>query len=202
MIFLRLFYEFFKTGLFAIGGGLATLPFLSDMAEKTGWFTQEDLANMVAISESTPGPIGVNMATYVGYTTGGQSGVPLGNIIGAVIATLGLIAPSIIVILIIFKILQIFKDNRYVKAAFYALRPASTGMIAAAGISVVEISLFHLGLFETGGLPAVFNWQAIILAVVLFLLIKYLPKVNKKLDFHPAVYLALSAVVGIILQFE
>ena len=184
MIFLRLFYEFFKTGLFAIGGGLATLPFLSDMAEKTGWFTQEDLANMVAISESTPGPIGVNMATYVGYTTGGQSGVPLGNIIGAVIATLGLIAPSIIVILIIFKILQIFKDNRYVKAAFYALRPASTGMIAAAGISVVEISLFHLGLFETGGLPAVFNWQAIILAVVLFLLIKYLPK------------------VGIILQFE
>ena len=202
MIFLQLFYEFFKTGLFAIGGGLATLPFLSQMAEKTGWMTQADIANMVAISESTPGPLGVNMATYVGYTTGGLTGIPFGNILGAVIATLGLIAPSIIIIIIIFKILQIFKDNKYVKAAFYGLRPASTGMIAAAGISVVAISLFHLGLLDSNGFAGIFNWPAIILAVVLYLLIKFLPKINKKLNFHPVVYLALSAVVGIILQFE
>ena len=93
MIYLRLFLEFFKAGLFAVGGGLATLPFLSNMATSTGWFTHSQLADMVAVSESTPGPLGVNMATYVGYTV---KGVP-----GAVIATLGLITPSVIIILII-----------------------------------------------------------------------------------------------------
>ena len=201
MIFLRLFYEFFKAGLFAIGGGLATLPFLSNIADTTGWFTQADLANMVAISESTPGPIGVNMASYVGFTTGGTTGIPFGNILGCLIATLGLITPSIIIILIVFGLLQKFKENKYVKAAFYSLRPASTGLIAAAGLSVVEISLVKLNLFSEYGLGAIFDWKAIILAVVLFLLIKYLPKVNKKLDLHPAFYLLLSAIVGIILKF-
>ncbi len=93
MIYLRLFYEFFKAGLFSIGGGLATLPFLYDISDTTGWFTHGQLADMLAISESTPGPIGINMATYVGFTTGG---VP-----GAVIATVGIITPSIIVILLI-----------------------------------------------------------------------------------------------------
>ena len=107
MIYLMLFYEFFKTGLFAVGGGMATLPFLDAMALKTGWFTQAQLIDMIAISESTPGPIGVNMATYVGFTTAG----PLGSII----ATLGLIAPSIIVILIIAKFLSKFKDSPIVK---------------------------------------------------------------------------------------
>lgn len=201
MIFLRLFYEFFKTGLFAIGGGLATLPFLSEMAEKTGWFTQADLADMVAISESTPGPIGINMASYVGFTAGGQSGIPCGSILGCLVATLGLITPSIIIILIIFGILQKFKDNKYVKSAFYGLRPASTGLIAAAGLSVVEISLLRLGLFSEQGLGAIFDWKAIILAVILFLAMKYLPKANKKLDLHPAFYLLISAIVGIVLKF-
>lgn len=201
MIFLRLFYEFFKTGLFAIGGGLATLPFLSEMAEKTGWFTQADLADMVAISESTPGPIGINMASYVGFTAGSQSGTPFGSILGCLVATLGLITPSIIIILIIFGILQKFRDNKYVKSAFYGLRPASTGLIAAAGLSVVEISLLRLGLFSEQGLGAIFDWKAIILAVILYLAMKYLPKANKKLDLHPAFYLLLSAIVGIILKF-
>ena len=201
MIFLRLFYEFFKAGLFAIGGGLATLPFLSNIADTTGWFTQADLANMVAISESTPGPIGVNMASYVGFTTGATTGIPFGNILGCIVATMGLTCPSIIIILIIFGLLKKFKENKYIKAAFYSLRPASTGLIAAAGLSVVEISLVKLGLFSEYGLGAIFDWKAIILAVVLFLLIKYLPKVNKKLDLHPAFYLLLSAIVGIVLKF-
>lgn len=201
MIFLRLYYEFFKAGLFAIGGGLATLPFLTEMADKTGWFTQAELADMIAISESTPGPIGVNMASYVGFTTGSQSGIPLGSILGCLVATLGLITPSIIIILIIFGILKKFKDNRYVKSAFYGLRPASTGLIAAAGFSVIEISLLHLDLFSTQGLGAIFNWRAIILAVLLYLAMHFLPKANKKLDFHPALYLLLSAVIGIIFKF-
>ena len=114
MIYLQLFYEFFKAGLFAIGGGMATLPFLYDISDTTGWFTYGQLADMVAISESTPGPIGVNMATYVGFTTAGIS--------GAVVATIGLITPSIIIILIIAGFLKAFKDSKYVQSAFY--RPA------------------------------------------------------------------------------
>jgi chromate transporter len=201
MIFLRLFYEFFKAGLFAIGGGLATLPFLTEMADKTGWFTQADLADMIAISESTPGPIGVNMASYVGFTTGGTTGVPGASILGCVVATLGLITPSIIIILIVFSILKKFKDNPYVKSAFYGLRPASTGLIAAAGFSVVEIALLRLDLFSEQGWGAIFDWKAILLAVILYLAMKFLPKINKKLDFHPALYLLISAVIGILFQF-
>ena len=130
MLYLRLFWEFFKTGLFAVGGGLATLPFLQDMAERTGWFTHAQLADMLAVSESTPGPIGVNMATYVGFTTGG---VP-----GALVATLGLVTPSVIVILIVAAFLKAFRDSKWVSGAFYGLRPASTALVAAAGISVIK----------------------------------------------------------------
>lgn len=139
MIFVRLFFEFFKAGLFAIGGGMATLPFLYNISDKTGWFTYGQLADMVAISESTPGPMGVNMATYVGFTTAGPA--------GAVIATLGLITPSIIVILIIAGFLKAFKTNKYVQNAFYGLRPASTGLIAAAGLSVLSLVLLHKDAF-------------------------------------------------------
>ncbi len=188
MIYLRLFYEFFKAGLFSIGGGLATLPFLYHISDTTGWFTHSKLADMVAISESTPGPIGVNMATYVGFTTKG--------ILGAVVATIGLITPSIIVILIIAGFLKAFRDNRYVKGAFYGLRPASTGLITAAGVSVVMISLVQWDLFQqTGSIWDLFHWKGLLLAVVIFLL----TKVFKKL--HPAVFIGASAVVGILFGF-
>ena len=188
MIYLRLFYEFFKAGLFSIGGGLATLPFLYHISDTTGWFTHSKLADIVAISESTPGPIGVNMATYVGFTTKG--------ILGAVVATIGLITPSIIVILIIAGFLKAFRDNRYVKGAFYGLRPASTGLITAAGVSVVMISLVQWDLFQqTGSIWDLFHWKGLLLAVVIFLL----TKVFKKL--HPAVFIGASAVVGILFGF-
>ena len=144
MLYLRLFYEFFKTGLFAVGGGMATIPFLYNMADATGWFTRNDVANMIAVGESTPGPIGVNMATYVGYVTGGNIGGLPFAILGAVVATVGLVTPSIIVILIIASFLKSFRENRLVENAFYGLRPASTGLIAAAGISVVMANLFYL----------------------------------------------------------
>ena len=189
MIYLQLFYEFFKAGLFAVGGGLATLPFLYDISDATGWFTHAQLADMVAVSESTPGPIGINMSTYVGYTTGG---IP-----GAVIATLGLVAPSIIVILIVAGFLRAFKDNRYVKAAFYGLRPASTGLITAACWSLVAISLLRLNAFSAGGLLAVFNWKALLLAAVLLAL----THVKRLKNLHPAAFLALSAVVGVVFHF-
>lgn len=186
MILLRLFYEFFKTGLFAIGGGLATLPFLADMADRTGWFTQAQLADMLAVSESTPGPIGVNMATYVGFET---AGLP-----GAVIATLGLVTPSIIVILIIAGFLKAFRTNRYVDAAFYGLRPASTAMVASAGISVVLLALVDTA--ATG--LSMLRWRELALAAVILVLTRWVP-VTKKL--HPILFIAASAVVGVVLKF-
>ena len=186
MIYLQLFYEFFKTGLFAIGGGMATLPFLYDMAERTGWFTAAQIADMLAVSESTPGPIGVNMATYVGFVSGGP--------VGAVIATLGLVAPSIIVILIVAAFLKSFRDNRYVNAAFYGLRPASTAMVASAGITVVLSALLHEG---AAGLAAV-DWKAVALAAVLLVLTRWV-KPTKKL--HPIVFILASAVVGVVFAF-
>ena len=198
MLYLRLFYEFFKTGLFAVGGGMATIPFLYDMADKyPDWFTRNDVANMIAVGESTPGPIGVNMATYVGYITGGNVGGLPAAILGAVVATLGLITPSIIVILIIASFLKSFRDNRYVDSAFYGLRPASTGLIAAAGLSVVVSNLFFADALDQGFSLAVFNWKGWILAVVLWVLTN---KVKQTKKLHPILFILASAVVGIVFQ--
>lgn len=191
MIFLELFWAFFKTGLFAVGGGMATIPFLYDISTATGWFTHNELANMIAVGESTPGPIGVNMATYVGFVTGMDvSGLPTA-ILGSVTATLGLVAPSFIVIMIVCMILKAFRNNKHVNAAFYGLRPASTGLIAAAGLSVAVTNLLP------GGLTALnaFNWKGLILAVVLWVLTN---KVKKVKSLHPIVFILGSAVVGIL----
>lgn len=187
MILLQLFYEFFKTGLFAVGGGLATLPFLNDMADRTGWFTQAQLADMLAVSESTPGPIGVNMATYVGFTTAGP--------LGALVATVGLVTPSVVVILIIAAFLRAFRHNKYVNSAFYGLRPASTAMVAAAGLGVAQLTLLHA---EQPFSLAFFNWPAIALAAAVLVLTRWVPKVK---DWHPIVFIALGAAVGVIGNF-
>ncbi len=197
MMYLQLFWEFFKTGLFAVGGGMATIPFLYDMSDKTGWFTHMDLANMIAVGESTPGPIGVNMATYVGFVTGMQDGGVLTAILGAFIATLGLITPSVIVILIVAAILKSFRNNPYVERAFYGLRPASTGLIAAAGITVIASNLFFPDLWQSGNWLGAFNWKGIVLAVVLWVLTNVMKKTKK---WHPIVFIGFSALVGILFQ--
>ena len=191
MIYLKLFCEFFFTGLFSVGGGLATLPFLYDMSERTGWFTSSQLADMIAVSESTPGPIGVNMATYVGYLTGG---IP-----GAIIATLGLICPAIVIIMIIAKILEQFRQNKTVDSVFYGLRPCSVALIASAGVLVVKIALFNVEKFLSSGvLLSLFNFKAIALAVVLLVLTRW---VKKTKDLHPIVFIGLSALAGIVFKF-
>ncbi|OUN22440.1 chromate transporter [Pseudoflavonifractor sp. An85] len=182
MIFLRLFFEFFKVGLFSVGGGLATIPFLTDLGVRTGWFTSGQLADMIAISESTPGPMGVNMATYVGFHTAG--------VLGGVIATLGLVAPSIVVILIIARILKQFRQSRAVNAVFYGLRAASVALITVAMLQVAVIAL------AKQGSPLGIHWVGVALAVVVFVLMSYTPA--KKL--HPIVFIAASAVVGILFQ--
>ena len=191
MIFLKLFFEFFKTGLFAIGGGMATIPFLYKMSDATGWFTYNDLANMIAVSESTPGPIGVNMATYVGYITGGNYGGTFTAILGGFIATLGLITPSIIVIFIVISILNSFKDNRYINHAFYGLRPASTALIASAGLGVLLSNLFTANEIQR----YFFNWKALILTLILLLLTNFVKKIK---SLHPIVFIGFSAVIGVV----
>jgi len=196
MLYLRLFYEFFKTGLFAVGGGMATIPFLYNMAETTGWFTSMDVDNMIAVGESTPGPIGVNMATYVGYITGGTIGGLPCAILGAVVATIGLVTPSVIVILIIASFLKSFRDNRYVDSAFYGLRPASTGLIAAAGLSVVVSNLFFADALAEGLSLLAVNWKGWILAAVLWVLTN---KVKQTKKLHPILFILASAVVGVVL---
>ena len=191
MIYLQLFWEFFKTGLFAVGGGMATIPFLYDLSDKTGWFTHNDLANMIAVGESTPGPIGVNMASYVGYTT---AGIP-----GVIVATLGLITPCYLVILIVAHFLQKFRRSPLVDKVFYGLRPASTGLIAVAGWSVVCMALVNTAAYElSGSIADLLNWKGLILAALVWLGTN-LWKKGKKL--HPVAWIALSAVAGIVFKF-
>ena len=180
MLYLQLFWEFFKTGLFAIGGGMATLPFLYDMADKTGWFTRAQLADMIAVSESTPGPIGVNMATYVGYIT---AGLP-----GGIVAPLGLTTPAFIIILLVSKIMNTLWQNPKVQGLFYALRPASVGLIAAAAFSVCAVSLFST---ENG---LTLHWPSILLFAVMLVAMN-LPKLK---NLSTLWFIAMAAVAGVV----
>ena len=191
MILLRLFFEFAKVGLFAVGGGMATVPFMYDIADRTGWFTHELLADMIAVSESTPGPIGVNMATYVGYVTAGYP--------GSVAATLGLIAPEILVILLVARAMKAFRDHPLVDAGFYGLRPCSVGLIAAAGVLVFRIALLHTDLIGTGAtLLQIFSWKAVALAVVLLVCTRFVKKLK---GLHPVVFILASAAAGVLFRF-
>lgn len=171
MLLLRLFWEFFKTGLFAIGGGMATVPFLFRMGESTGWFDASMLADMIAVSESTPGPIGVNMATYVGFT--------VGQIPGAVVATLGLVAPSLIIILIISVFLSNFKDYPIVKSVLTVLRALVIGLLLYAFWQVARIAMVDVKSY------------------VMFAVFAVLAFCFKKV--HPIVWILLGAVAGLLL---
>ncbi len=190
MIYLQLFWEFFKTGLFAVGGGMATVPFLSEMAERTGWFTQEMLADMIAVGESTPGPIGVNTATYVGHTV---AGLP-----GGLVATLGLVLPSFLIILVIATFLKAYRDNRYVERVFYGIRPASVGMIAAACVTLMRLCFLAAPSSEGNGILRMLQWKPLLLFALVWVLTN-LVKPTKKL--HPILFIAASAAVGIVFRF-
>ena len=186
ILYLLLFVEFFKTGLFAVGGGLATLPFLINLTFKYDWFDQSMLADMIAVSESTQGPMGVNIATYAGFHSGG--------LLGGVIATLGLIVPSLIVIILIAKFLEKFKNNHYVDAVFQGLRPASIGLIAVAAFEVIKISLLNINLFEATHniMDLIYVKSLIFFVIIFYCIMKY-----KK---HPIVYIGIAAVVGILFK--
>lgn len=191
MTFVNLFIEFFKTGLFAIGGGLATIPFLQDIARRYDWFTEAELTDMIAISESTPGAIGVNMATYAGYQAGFSEGGTFLGILGGIVATLSLVLPSIIVVLIVAGFLQKFKDNKIVQNTFYSLRPAVIGMLIVTLIGVATPIFFN---FSASQFTDIVNIKALLLfALTLFGVLKF-----KK---HPIVYIGIGALAGIIFKF-
>ena len=183
MIYLTLAFEFFKIGLFSIGGGMATLPFLMDLTTKYDWYTASDLANLVAISESTPGPVGINMATYAGYHA---AGVP-----GAIVATLSLTAPALIIIYVIARFLENFSENPTVKAVFYGIRPTVAALI---GYAVWE--LLKIALVSTSGGVSHIDYTSVFICVGAFLLLQ----VKKLSKLHPLVWIAVGAVIGIIFQ--
>lgn len=196
MILLQLFWEFFKTGLFAIGGGLATVPFLQDISAKTGWYTAGQLADMIAVSESTPGPMGVNMATYVGFTVGSQElGGPVMGVVAAIIATLGLIAPSVIVIMIVAYFLKRFRSSKLVDGALYGLRPASVALISAAGVDILLIAVLRVdSIYQIA--QAALSWKALVLAALVYVG----THIKKLKNLHPIWFIAASAILGVVLQ--
>lgn len=183
-LILKMFWEFFKIGLFAVGGGPATLPYLMELTVKFDWFTMQELTNMIAVSESTPGPLGLNMATYAGFQT-------LGNF-GGLVSTLGLVLPSIIIICIIAEFFARFNKNHYVRSAFKAIRAAVTAIIGAAVVGLCRVSLFTQT--EMGLRP---EWKACLLCVVVLALLQ-----NKELKkIHPFLWFVAGAVVGLVLRF-
>lgn len=187
MIYLKLFFTFFKIGLFSIGGGLATLPFLQDLANNEAWLTSKELIDMIAISESTPGPIGINTATFVGYKAAG--------LLGGIITTLGIITPSIIIIILIAHYFKRFNEKPLVQGAFLGIRPAVTGLIASVCFQVIKISILNFDNFKvSGNILNLINFKETLLFIVIFYLIyKY-----KK---HPILYLVGAAFIGIIFKF-
>ena len=188
MLLLSLFIEYFKIGLFAIGGGMATIPFLAKLAARTHWFTENDLLDMIAVSESTPGPIGVNTATYVGFH--------VSDLIGMLTSTMGLVTPSIIVIILVYSALKKFGDSFYVKSAMYGLRAASCGLIAAAGFLVARVTLLDQDVWHaTHSLTDSILVPRLILAAILLVLTTKFRKV------HPVAWLAMAAVIGVIFHF-
>lgn len=187
MIYLTLFLEFFKVGLFALGGGLAALPFLQDLIVKYGWMTAEELLNMIAISESTPGAIGINTATFIGYNTAG--------IFGGIIATVGLAAPSIIIITIIAHYFRKFNQHPLVESAFSGIRPAVAGLIASAAFELARGTIFNLKHLQlNNNLLNFFDYKSLLLLLIIFAAIRKFKK-------HPIIYITSAALIGIIFKF-
>lgn len=183
MVFFYLFMEFFKIGLFAVGGGPATIPFLMDLTEKYDWYTKEDVINMLAVSESTPGPIGINMATYAGFQAAG--------FLGGIVATLSLVLPSLIVVVLIAKLLDNFSKNPFVKSAFATIRPLVTGLIACAVFGIFQTAMFT----ASDG-----SWQLPILPLILCAALFIAMNLKKLKKIHPFFWMVAGAALGIILK--
>ncbi len=189
MIFFELFYTFFKIGLFTFGGGYAMLPLIQKEVAAHGWMATEELINFVAISESTPGPFAINIATYVGNQMGGTTELGVfGSLLGSICATLGVVLPSFIIILIVAQVFEKFKTNKIVKGCMSGLKPAAVGLIASAVISM-SLTVF----IPQGFSVAIFTTPEIYISLVIFALMSVLA--FKKV--HPILIIVISAVAGI-----
>ena len=181
---LTMFLEFFKTGLFAVGGGMATIPFLYEMARKYPWFSESTITDMIAISESTPGPIGVNMSTFVGFNAFG--------ILGGIVSTFGLVLPSVIVMLIIAKFLDKFGESKTVKSAFSGIRPAVAALISIALFQVLKTALLAgCDLSSFAHFIGTVNYKPWVLLAVLLVAMKIK-------NYHPIVFIGAAALCGIV----
>lgn len=185
MEYLRLYWIFFKVGLFAIGGGLAAIPLIQDEVVERGWITAAQFTDMIAVSESTPGPIGVNIATYVGFS---QYGV-----LGSIVASIGIVTPSVIIIILVSKFIMGFRDNKYVDGMFNGVRPAVTGLILSAAYTVAMITLVDTTRYRVSGdILDLFNVEAIIMFVVFLY-------VSNKWKHHPIFYIVIAGILGVFL---
>ena len=194
-LYLTLIWEFFKIGLFAAGGGLATLPFLNALADKYDWLTSDMIGQMVALSESTPGPLGINMATYAGYMAGYNTfGSPVLGVTTAFTATASLVAPSFIIIMIVAKMLDKYKSSNLVNDAFSTLRPAVAGLIAAAAWSVIGTTLFNFT-------ASAFGEAFLLPEIVLFAVLMVLTNLKPLKTLHPLVWIGFAAAAGILIGY-
>lgn len=190
MILLELFFTCFKVGLFTIGGGAAIIPILQQEVVAKGWISMEEVLTYVAISESTPGPIAINMATFVGSSQAG--------FVGAFFATLGMVMPSFIIILIIAKFFSSFSDNKYIKTILVSIRPFVVGMILSAGLYLVlsAVGLSSIEKIKQIDLTSVDGLFGIVLTAVLAVIMLLYKKIFKKQV--PVIhFIVISAVVGI-----
>ncbi len=172
MIFLKLFFEFFKTGLFSIGGGYATIPFLYQISISRGWYSIKELSDILAISVITPGPVGVNMATYAGFKTTG--------LLGAICATISLVIPSYFIVILVCKIIKKYNENPMVQGILYALKPASFGMLFAVFLNIIKSNI--------NSIPSVIVFSALFIITFFF----------KK---NPSWYFLFAIIIGLILNF-
>ena len=184
-----LFFEFFKAGLFAVGGGLATVPFIREMGATYGWITEAEIANIIAIAESTPGPIGVNAATYVGYHV---AGIP-----GSVVATIGLITPSVIIILLIARAIRKYYQSHMVQSLFLSLRPAAIGLITAAGFSLLLVALNITADFKTFRFSADLST---LLRLGIFAVFAFFTFWKKTAKIHPLFFILAGGTLGAVLS--
>ena len=188
MIFLELFWAFFKVGAVTIGGGYAMLPFIQQEVLNRGWMPEEDIVNFIAVSESTPGPFAINIATYVGSVVGGQDWGLFGTVFGAFCATLGVVLPSFVIILIVAKIYEAFKKSKTVKGIMTGLKPAVVGLIGAAVLTIVAT------VFAPGGWTlSIFREITTYIWLALFAIATFMA--FKKV--HPILIILISAVAGI-----
>lgn len=188
MIYLLLFYEFFKVGLFSVGGGYATLPFLYHISEIYNWYSAKELVDMLAVSSITPGPVGINVATFAGFKTA--------NVIGSILATSALILPSFLIVILIAKLLNKFKENFYVQAILYSIKPAGCALIAGVGYRLFnEYILRNTNSFDINNLTAFIDIKALVLLIVLFIM-------SLKVKKDPLVYLAVAGICGILFHLK